>query len=49
LGCTLENWAERKEEEKVYFSSPNFKTGQTISLNFSNRAFYLPRAVLKAV
>jgi hypothetical protein len=47
------------EKEKVYFSSPNltkvhfsflnFKTGQTTSLNFLNRAFYLPRAVLKAV
>jgi len=26
---------------KVRFFSLNFKTGQTISLNFSNRAFYL--------
>jgi hypothetical protein len=34
---------------KVRFSSLNFKTGQTTSLNFSNRAFYLPGAVLKAV
>jgi hypothetical protein len=47
------------DREKIYFSSPNshsslfflinFKTGQTTSLNFSNRAFYLPRAVSKAV
>jgi hypothetical protein len=34
---------------KVHFSSINFKIGQTTSLNFSNRAFYLPRVVLKAV
>jgi hypothetical protein len=34
---------------QVRFSSLNFKTGQTTFLNFSNRAFYLPRAVLKAV
>jgi hypothetical protein len=34
---------------KVRFSSLNFKIGQTTSLNFSNRAFYLPGAVLKAV
>jgi hypothetical protein len=34
---------------KVHFSSLNFKTGQITSLNFSNRAFYLPRTVLKAV
>jgi hypothetical protein len=44
--------------EKVYFSSPtltkvrfsslNLKTGQTTSFNFSNSAFYLPHAVLKA-
>jgi hypothetical protein len=42
--------------EKVYFFSPtskvrffslNLKTGQTTFLNFSNSAFYLPRAVLK--
>jgi hypothetical protein len=33
---------------KVRFSSINFKTGQTTSLSFSNRAFYLPGAVLKA-
>jgi hypothetical protein len=32
---------------QVNFSSLNFKTEQTISLNFSNRAFYLPQAVLK--
>jgi hypothetical protein len=45
--------------KKVYFSSPTFtkfrfsslnsKTGQITSLNFSNRAFYLPGAVSKAV
>jgi hypothetical protein len=34
---------------KVRFSSLNFKTGQITSLNFSNRAFYLPGAVSKAV
>jgi hypothetical protein len=34
---------------KVCFSSINFKTGQITSLNFSNRAFYLPGTVLKAV
>jgi hypothetical protein len=34
---------------EVRFSSLNFKTGQTISLNFLNCVFYLPRAVLKAV
>jgi len=34
---------------KIRFSSLNSKIGQTISLNFFNRAFYLPRAVLKAV
>jgi hypothetical protein len=34
---------------KVHFSSLNSKTGQTTSLNFSNRAFYLPGAVLKTV
>jgi hypothetical protein len=48
----------RKRKQKVYFFSLNFrerpfsslnsKTGQTTSLNFSNRAFYLPGAVLKA-
>ena len=34
---------------KVWFSSYNYKTGYFTSLNFSNRAFYLPRAVLKTV
>jgi len=34
---------------KVWFSSYNYKTGYFTSLNFSNRPFYLPRAVLKAV
>jgi hypothetical protein len=34
---------------KVRFSSLNSKTGQITSLNFSNRAFYLPGAVSKAV
>jgi hypothetical protein len=34
---------------KVYFFSLNSKTEQTTSLNFSNRAFYLPETVLKAV
>jgi hypothetical protein len=34
---------------KVRFSSLNSKTGQTTSLNFSNRTFYLTGAVLKAV
>jgi hypothetical protein len=34
---------------QVRFSSLNFKIGQTTSLDFSNHAFYLPRAVLKAV
>jgi hypothetical protein len=34
---------------KVCFFSLNSKIRQTISLNFSNRAFYLPEAVLKAV
>ena len=34
---------------KIWFSSYNYKTGYFTSLNFSNRAFYLPRAVLKAV
>jgi hypothetical protein len=33
---------------KVCFSSLNSKTGQITSLNFSNRAFYLPGAVSKA-
>jgi hypothetical protein len=33
---------------KVHFSFLNFKIGQITSLNFSNRVFYLPRAVLKA-
>ena len=46
-------------KEKVYFSFHNFtkihifslnsKTSQIISLNFSNRAFYIPRVALKAV
>ena len=34
---------------KVWFFSYNYKTGYFTSLNFSNRAFYLPRAVLKTV
>jgi hypothetical protein len=34
---------------KVRFSFLNSKTGQITSLNFSNRAFYLPGAVSKAV
>jgi hypothetical protein len=34
---------------KVWFSSYNYKTGYFTSLNFSNRPFYLPRAVLKTV
>ena len=34
---------------KVWFSSRNYETGYFTSLNFSNRAFYLPRVVLKAV
>ena len=34
---------------KIWFSSYNYKTGYFTSLNFSNRAFYLPRAVLKTV
>ena len=34
---------------KVWFSSYNYKTGYFTSLNFSNRAFYLPRAVFKTV
>jgi hypothetical protein len=34
---------------KVRFSSLNSKTEQITSLNFSNRAFYLPGAVSKAV
>jgi hypothetical protein len=34
---------------KIRFSSVNSKTRQTTSLNFSNRAFYLPGVVLKAV
>jgi hypothetical protein len=33
---------------KVRIFFLNSRTGQTISLNFSNRAFYLPGAVLKA-
>ena len=32
---------------KVWFSSRNYETGYFTCLNFSNRAFYLPRAVLK--
>jgi hypothetical protein len=34
---------------KVRFSFLNFKTEQIISLDFSNRAFYLSGVVLKAV
>jgi hypothetical protein len=34
---------------KIHFSSLNSKIGKTTSLSFSNRAFYLTRAVLKAV
>jgi len=33
---------------EVHFSSLNSKTGQITSLNFSNHANYLPRAVSKA-
>jgi len=34
---------------KVWFSSCNYETGYFTSLNFSNRAFYLTRVVLKTI